>query len=130
MGVVRLSEKLLKAMAKCYSVNGQTLFTIDNLCDLFPKETKESLSDAAWLLEDDGLVSVFCADDVAYTVTIHCHNRAFRHPSGISVPPSTQYLCQNSPRGYKLSRLVPNHLPSSRQLSVAIRAGGFLRAPS
>lgn len=70
MGVVRLSEKLLKAMAKCYSVNGQTLFTIDNLCDLFPKETKESLSDAAWLLEDDGLVSVFCADDVAYTVTI------------------------------------------------------------
>ncbi len=70
MKIVSLSEKILKYMVKEFiSANTDTFFFSD-IKEKFPGYTDEYLSDALYLLQNDGFTAVRSADDVAYISTL------------------------------------------------------------
>ena len=70
MKLSKLSNDLLRYMAKVYSDTHKRTFAFSTFKDLYPDLDDSFISDALYLLENDGFVSVFSADDVAYSTTL------------------------------------------------------------
>lgn len=58
-------------MAKKYAEDHERIFAFSTFKALYPDLDDAFISDALYLLEHDGFVSVFPADNVAYTTTLH-----------------------------------------------------------
>jgi len=66
-----LADKLLFFMVKEHKQNPEKeIFDLDYFETHFPNSKKDQLIDAIHLLESDGYVSVFYADDIPYTITL------------------------------------------------------------
>lgn len=70
MKLSHLSSELLKFMVESYSQNHNSTFSIDAFRDLYPDLDDDFISDALYLLRDDGLVNVLRSDGVADITTI------------------------------------------------------------
>ena len=70
MKLSSLANDLLKYMVKSYSKDHNCRFSLDNLQTAFQDQDRNFISDALYLLDKDGLVSVFNADDEAYMTTL------------------------------------------------------------
>ena len=70
MKLQAMANKSLKAMVKSYSDDGKSDFDIEYFRQLFPDESDEKISDALYVLRDDGFVTVFRADGIAYTTSL------------------------------------------------------------
>ena len=63
MKLSELSNKLLRYMAKSYADTHKRCFGLSDFQALYPELDKEFISDALKLLENDGFISMFCADN-------------------------------------------------------------------
>ena len=70
MKLSKLSNDLLRYMAKSYAYNHKRIFAFSTFKSLYPELDDSFISDALYLLKDDGFVSIFSADNVAYTTTL------------------------------------------------------------
>lgn len=70
MKLVQLSEKLLKNMVVSYKEKGKDTFDFEFFKELYPDASDDYLSKALHYLQDDGLVSIFRADDRPYWITL------------------------------------------------------------
>ncbi|HIR00502.1 MAG TPA: lactate permease [Candidatus Scybalocola faecavium] len=70
MKLSKLSNDLLRYMAKSYTDDHNKIFDFSTFKDLYPDLDDSFISDALYLLEHDGFVSVFPADNVAYMTTL------------------------------------------------------------
>lgn len=66
MKMVSLSEKILKYMVKEFTSNNICLFSFEKIKEQFPYYSDDYLSNAIYLLENDGFIQVRYGDDVAY----------------------------------------------------------------
>lgn len=70
MKMIKLSEKLLKYMVTEYKKQDTYMFSFEKFKTLYPNETDDFISKALYHLEDNCLVSVYSAGDVAYMTTL------------------------------------------------------------
>lgn len=70
MKLSELANQLLRYMAKDYADTHKRSFTLSGFQDLYPSLDKEFISDALLLLKNDGFVSAFYADGVAYEIEL------------------------------------------------------------
>ena len=70
MKLTALANEFLKFMAKTYSETHNRNISFEQFQELYPNYDKNFISDALYLLEADGLVSIFPADNVAYLTTL------------------------------------------------------------
>lgn len=71
MKLISLSEKFLKLMVVDYKESGKDHFEFEYFKDRYPNETDDSISKALYLLEDENLVSILTADNVAYMTRLN-----------------------------------------------------------
>ena len=70
MKLSHLSSEFLKYMVESYSETHKCTFSFKLFKDLHPEQDDDFISDALYLLQHDGLVKVFSADNVAYMTTL------------------------------------------------------------
>lgn len=70
MKLTKLANELLKYMVKTYSDTHQRCFMFDTFKSMYSELDDDFISDALYLLEDDGFVSVLSAENVAYYTTL------------------------------------------------------------
>lgn len=70
MKLSKLSNDLLRYMAKSYADDHNRTFSFSTFKSLYPDLDDSFISDALYLLKHDGFVSVFSADNVAYITTL------------------------------------------------------------
>ena len=70
MKLIKLSNELLKYMVKSYFDNHIKTCSFSTCKSLYPKIDDSFISDALYLLKNDGFVSIFPADDVAYITSL------------------------------------------------------------
>lgn len=71
MKLVDLSSNLLKYMAEQYKINRQKYFVFETFKAMYPNFDDDFISDALYLLQSDGLVSVQPADNIAYRTLLN-----------------------------------------------------------
>ena len=70
MKLSKLSNEPLRYMTKSYVDSHKRIFAFSLFKSLYHDLDELFISDALYLLEEDGFVSVFRADNVAYTTTL------------------------------------------------------------
>ena len=70
MTLSKLANECAKSMFKSYYSENKTLFTINYFEEIFPKENKETITQAIITLENENLVRIFYADGIAYSTTL------------------------------------------------------------
>ena len=70
MKLISLSEKILKFMVHEYADRGTQCFSFETMLKEFPGYDNVFLSNAIYLLQKDGFVSVTDGDDVAYVTNL------------------------------------------------------------
>lgn len=70
MKIVKLSEKVLKYMAREYRNKRKSVFEFDELQKAFPECDNDLLSKSIYLLESDNLVNIFIADNIPYSTEL------------------------------------------------------------
>ena len=70
MKLSHLSSEFLKYMVKSYSGDHKRMFSFNTFKEMHPDLDDEFISDALYLLQNDGLVIVHSADNVAYMTTL------------------------------------------------------------
>lgn len=70
MKLIKLSDELLKFMVKSYHSTHKRVFTFPTFKELYPEFDDAFISDALYLLKDDGFVAVLSANNVAHTTTL------------------------------------------------------------
>ena len=70
MKLNNLKSQFLKYMVKSYAKDHKRVFTFESFKSLYPELDDDFISDALFALDEDGLVHVFKADDVAYETTL------------------------------------------------------------
>lgn len=70
MKLTKLSNKLLKYMVAEFYKTGQKLFMPEDLQNAFSNFSSECISDALYLLDDDGDVLLSIADGQIYTISL------------------------------------------------------------
>lgn len=68
--LLALSEKILKFLVVRYKETGKDLTSFEVIQEEFPDLNEDLLTKALYSLKNDGLITVFGADDGIYTVTI------------------------------------------------------------
>ena len=70
MKLQKIANTALKSMVDNYSESGRDSFGFDYFQQLFPEESKGTISDAISVLKSDGFVSILYADNVAYITSL------------------------------------------------------------
>ncbi len=70
MKLLALSEKILKFLVVRYKETEKELTSFEVIQEAFPDINEDFLTKALYSLKNDGLVTVFGADNGIYTVTI------------------------------------------------------------
>lgn len=70
MKLTKLSNEFLEYMVKAYHDTHNKGFGFAQFKELHPDFDDEFISDALYLLQKDGFVSVFPADNIAYMVSL------------------------------------------------------------
>lgn len=99
MKLINLSEKILKYMVESYAANGADFFSFDAIKKIFTGYSDDYLSKAIYILQDDGFVFVYDADNIAYSTQLL--------PNGIR-------QCQDNTilkKGYSLLKEIRSLLP-------------------
>ncbi|MCQ6525398.1 lactate permease [Bacillus mycoides] len=70
MKMIKLSEILFKYMTTEYKKHETEMFSFERFQELCPDETDKSISKALFHLQEEGFVSIYEADSIAYMTTL------------------------------------------------------------
>lgn len=70
MNITKLANNILLWFVKEFKSSNKESFDFENVRHAFPDHSEENLIQAIYLLESDGFVNIFNADDIPYITTI------------------------------------------------------------